>query len=271
MPLRSVASPPPPPLPPQRNATPRHATHRILHATTQTRPPRRRTEARLSDGSPRRPRRCSRRRAPPPRVATTSTNTTTTTTTRPRRRSERAAMRGTPMTKIARLSSVLASRRRGSRGWQTARVRIECSGRPWTYSAGVTTMLSAAGSSRRAWRTRTAARARICCAWVGCTRKATEWRGGFGIFTMAAPPPPLPPPPPPPPPSPHTPHHRDMLQAIMWYKFATMAGSSEALSIMAKLCVGGETHVEGDENLDNSGNASYYSFGDPMCFRLARL
>eukprot|EP00618_Florenciella_parvula_P001785 CAMPEP_0119484074 /NCGR_PEP_ID=MMETSP1344-20130328/11191_1 /TAXON_ID=236787 /ORGANISM="Florenciella parvula, Strain CCMP2471" /LENGTH=301 /DNA_ID=CAMNT_0007518611 /DNA_START=415 /DNA_END=1317 /DNA_ORIENTATION=- len=59
---------------------------------------------------------------------------------------------------------------------------------------------------------------------------------------------------------------RDMLQAIMWYKFATMAGSSEALSIMAKLCVGGETHVEGDENLDNSGNASYYGFGDPTHF-----
>ena len=87
---------------------------------------------------------------------------------------------------------------------------------------------------------------------------------------MAAPPLPLPPPPPPPPPppSPHTPHHRDMLQAIMWYKFATMAGSSEALSIMAKLCVGGETHVEGDENLDNSGNASYYGFGDPTCFHV---
>ena len=59
-----------------------------------------------------------------------------------------------------------------------------------------------------------------------------------------------------------------MLQAIMWYKFATMAGSSEALSIMAKLCVGGETHVEGDENLDNSGNASYYGFGDPTCFHV---
>ena len=57
-----------------------------------------------------------------------------------------------------------------------------------------------------------------------------------------------------------------MLQAIMWYKFATMAGSSEALSSMARLCVGGETHVEGDENLDNSGNASYYGFGDPTRF-----
>ena len=58
-----------------------------------------------------------------------------------------------------------------------------------------------------------------------------------------------------------------MLQAIMWYKFATMAGSPEALNSMARLYVGGETHVEGDGNLDNSGVACFLGFGDDCWFR----
>ena len=48
----------------------------------------------------------------------------------------------------------------------------------------------------------------------------------------------------------------------MWYKFAAMAGSSDALSELARFYVGGEQHVKDDPSLDNSHVPSNYYLED---------